>query len=163
GHQDDAFVRFEAVHLNQQLVQRLFALIVSAAQTSAAVASNSVDFVDEDDARSILLALLKQITHAACAHSDEHFVEVRAGNEEPQRTQQDQWRPGSQQLQRQVSAVDVAKGHDNALFLQLLDHVRIVRRSRRVESRIVGQLALDLHPIESNIVDATLINIGHEL
>src|SRR4051812_209597 len=71
GHQDDAFVRFEAVHLNQQLVQRLFALIVSAAQTSAAVASNSVDFVDEDDARSILLALLKQITHAACAHSDE--------------------------------------------------------------------------------------------
>src|SRR2546426_935554 len=30
-HQDDAFVRFEAVHLNQQLIQGLFALVVPAA------------------------------------------------------------------------------------------------------------------------------------
>ena len=31
GHQDHAFVRFEAVHFHQQLVQGLLALIVAAA------------------------------------------------------------------------------------------------------------------------------------
>ncbi len=30
-HQDDAFIRLEAVHLHQQLIQRLLALVVSAA------------------------------------------------------------------------------------------------------------------------------------
>jgi len=40
------------------------------------VTSNRVDFVDEDDARSIFLALLEQIAHAARAHADEHFHEV---------------------------------------------------------------------------------------
>ena len=31
GHQDNAFIRFEAVHLDQQLVQSLFAFVVTAA------------------------------------------------------------------------------------------------------------------------------------
>ena len=31
-HQDDAFIGFEAVHLYQQLVQSLFALVVTAAK-----------------------------------------------------------------------------------------------------------------------------------
>src|SRR5271170_2632306 len=46
------------------------------------MASNSVDFVDEDDARGILLTLFEQIAHAAGAHADEHFHEVRPGNRE---------------------------------------------------------------------------------
>ena len=33
GHQDDAFVRLEAVHLDEQLVERLLALVVTAAET----------------------------------------------------------------------------------------------------------------------------------
>ena len=81
-HQDDAFVRFEAVHLDQQLVQSLLALIVSAAQACAAMTSNGVDFVDEDDAGRILLALLEQIAHAAGAHADEHLHEVRTRDRE---------------------------------------------------------------------------------
>ena len=75
-HQDDAFVRFEAVHLHQQLIQGLLALIVSAAEAGAAMASHGVDFVDEDDARGVLLALFEQIAHAAGAHADEHLHEV---------------------------------------------------------------------------------------
>ncbi len=82
GHQDDAFVRLKAVHLDQQLIQSLLALVVSAAQACAAMASDRVDFVDEDDARSILLALLKQVANAARAHADEHLNEVRTGNRE---------------------------------------------------------------------------------
>src|SRR6476619_1258162 len=41
------------------------------------MAADGIDFVDEDDARSILLALLEQITNAAGADADEHFDEVR--------------------------------------------------------------------------------------
>src|SRR4051795_12601376 len=55
--QDDAFVRLEAVHLDEQLVQRLLALVVAAAEAGAAVAPDRVDLVDEHDAGGVLLAL----------------------------------------------------------------------------------------------------------
>ena len=80
GDQDDALVRFEAVHLDQELVQRLLALVVAAAEAGAAMAADRVDFVDEDDARRILLRLVEHVAHTARADADEHFNEVRARN-----------------------------------------------------------------------------------
>src|ERR1019366_4709083 len=65
-----------------QLVQSLLTLIVSAAEASAAVTPNSVNFVDEDDAGSVFLALLEQVAHAARTDAHEHFDKVRAGNGE---------------------------------------------------------------------------------
>src|SRR5262249_9581051 len=59
--QDHAFIGFEAIHLDQQLIQGLFTLIVASAQTSAAVAAYGIDFINEDDARCILFSLLKQV------------------------------------------------------------------------------------------------------
>src|SRR3954471_19077036 len=50
GDQDDVVLHLEAVHLDQQLVERLLALVVPAAQAGAAVAADSVDLVHEDDA-----------------------------------------------------------------------------------------------------------------
>ena len=44
--------------------------------------ADCVDFVDEDDAGSVLLALLEEIADAACADADEHFDEVRTGDGE---------------------------------------------------------------------------------
>ena len=44
GHHDDAEVGLEAVHLDQQLVQRLLALVVAAAQAGAAVAADARRF-----------------------------------------------------------------------------------------------------------------------
>ena len=82
SHQDHAVVRLKAVHLHEQLIQRLLALVVSAAQAGAAMAAHRVDFIDEDDARCILLALLKQVAHAARAHADEHLNEIRTGDGE---------------------------------------------------------------------------------
>ena len=76
GDQDDAFVGLEAVHLDQQLVQGLLALVVSAAQAGATMTADGVDFVDEDDAGGVLLALLEQVADAACAHADEHLDKV---------------------------------------------------------------------------------------
>ncbi len=82
GDQDHAFVRFEAVHLDQQLVQRLLAFIVTAAETGAAMTADRVDFVDEDDAGRVLLALFEQVANAAGADADEHLDEVRTGDRE---------------------------------------------------------------------------------
>ena len=82
GDQDDAFVGLEAVHLDQQLVQRLLALVIAAAEAGAAMAADRVDFVDEDDAGRVLLGLVEHVAHAARADADEHLDEVRAGNGE---------------------------------------------------------------------------------
>jgi len=60
GDQNHAFIGFKPIHLDEQLVERLFALVVSAAQTGATMASDGVDLIDEDDARSIFLACSKR-------------------------------------------------------------------------------------------------------
>src|SRR5206468_8435382 len=83
---DDAFVRLEAVHLDEELVEGLLALVVTAAEACAAVTTDSVDLVDEDDAGRVLLALLEQVAHAAGADADEHLDEVGAGDAEERNT-----------------------------------------------------------------------------
>ena len=82
GDENHAFVRFKAIHFDQQLVQRLLAFVVSAAQASAAVASDGVDFIDEDDAGSVLFALLEEVADAAGADADEHLNKVGTGDGE---------------------------------------------------------------------------------
>ena len=82
GDQDDVVLHLEAVHLDQQLVQRLLALVVAAAQAGAAVTADGVDLVHEDDAGRVLLRLLEQVAHAAGADADEHLDEVGAGDRE---------------------------------------------------------------------------------
>ena len=79
---DNAFVLLEAVHLDEQLIERLLALVVAAAEARAAMPADRVDFIDEDDAGRVLLGLLEHVAHAARADADEHFDEVGAGNGE---------------------------------------------------------------------------------
>ncbi|SHV08873.1 Uncharacterised protein [Mycobacteroides abscessus subsp. abscessus] len=82
GDQDDALAVAEAVHFDEQLVQRLLALVVAAAQAGATLAADGVDLVDEDDAGAVLLGLLEQVAHAGGTDTDEHFDEVRTGDGE---------------------------------------------------------------------------------
>ncbi len=82
GDEDDTVVGLEAVHLYEELVEGLLALVVSAAEACATVTSDGVDFVDEDDAGGVLLALLEEVANAGCADADEHFNEVRTGDGE---------------------------------------------------------------------------------
>ena len=79
---DDAFLRIEAVHLDEQGIQRLLAFVVTAADAVTAMAADRVDFVDENDARRGFLALLEHVAHAARADADEHFHEIRAADGE---------------------------------------------------------------------------------
>ena len=79
---DDAFVCREAIHLDEQLVQRLLALVVAAAEARTALAADGVNLVDEDDAGRVLLRLLEQVAHARGADTDEHLDEVGTRNRE---------------------------------------------------------------------------------
>ena len=74
--QDHALVRLETVHLDEQLVERLFAFVVAAAQPGAAMPADRVDLVDEDDARRLLLALDEEVAHPRRADADEHLDEI---------------------------------------------------------------------------------------
>eukprot|EP00964_Phaeocystis_antarctica_P121144 scaffold84837_cov55-Phaeocystis_antarctica.AAC.2 len=84
GEHDDARVAVEAVHLGQDLVERLLALVVAAAAHATALAARAgtadgVDLVDEDNARRVLLGLLEEVAHARGADADEHLDELGAG------------------------------------------------------------------------------------
>src|SRR5262245_42976324 len=81
-NENDAFVRLEAVHLDEELIERLLALVVAAAEAGAAMAADRVDLVDEHDAGSVLLPLLEQVADARRADADEHLDEVRAADRE---------------------------------------------------------------------------------
>ena len=76
GNQDDRLALLKTVHLDQQLVERLLALVVTAAQASSALTSHGIDLIDEDDRRGLGLGLLKEVAHAAGADAHEHLHKV---------------------------------------------------------------------------------------
>ena len=79
---DDALLRVEAVHLDEQRIQSLFTFVVAAAETVAARAADGINFINENQARRGLARLLKHVAHPARADADEHFHEVRTADAE---------------------------------------------------------------------------------
>ena len=82
GDQDHIDVGLEAVHLNEQLVERLLALVVATTHAGATMTTDGVDLVDEDDARRVLLRLLEQVTNTTRADANKHLDEVGARDRE---------------------------------------------------------------------------------
>ena len=82
GDDDDALVAVEPVHLDEELVEGLLALVVAAAEAGPPVAADRVDLVDEDDARRVLLGLVEHVAHARRTDPDEHLDEVGPGDGE---------------------------------------------------------------------------------
>src|SRR5581483_394364 len=64
------------VHLHQDLVQSLLALVVRAAETGAALAPDRIDLIDKDDTWRIALGLVEEVAHTRGADTDEHFNEL---------------------------------------------------------------------------------------
>ncbi len=106
GDQDDVVLHLEPVHLDQQLVQRLLALVVTAAEAGAAVAADCVDLVHEDDAGRVLLGLLEEVPDARRADADEHLDEVGAGDREERHAGLAGDRAGKQRLAGAGRAVE---------------------------------------------------------
>src|SRR5699024_9925313 len=80
GHEDYSLATVETIHLHEQLVQGLLALVVAAAHAGATLAADGVDLVAEDDAGRVLLRLLEQVAHTGGTDTDEHLHEVGAGD-----------------------------------------------------------------------------------
>ena len=76
-HDDDAVVGTEAVHFDEQGIERLLAFVVAAHQAVAAALAERVEFIDEDDARRLGFGLLEHVANAGGADADEHFDKVR--------------------------------------------------------------------------------------
>ena len=55
GEHDDRFVGAEAVHFAEDLIERLLAFVVAAAEPCAAMPADGVDLVDEQDRRGARL------------------------------------------------------------------------------------------------------------
>ena len=62
--QDHALLLVEAVHLHEELVERLLALVVPTTEPGAAVTTDGVDLVDEHDRGRRRLRLLEEVAHA---------------------------------------------------------------------------------------------------
>ena len=78
GHHDHAAVGGEAVHLDQQGVEGLLALVVAADDAGAAGLAQGVQLVDEDDAGGLGLGLLEHVADPRRPHAHEHLHEVGA-------------------------------------------------------------------------------------
>ena len=77
-HDDYAIVNFKTIHFYQQLVQGLLALIVSTAQAGTTVATDCIDFIDEDNTGRLLLGLVEHVPHSGRADTNKHFNKVGA-------------------------------------------------------------------------------------
>jgi len=106
GDADDARVALEAVHLREDLVERLLALVVAAGHAGAALPPHRVDLVDEDDARGVLLGLPEEVAHARRAHAHEHLHELGPRDGEERHPALAGHRLGQQRLARAGRALE---------------------------------------------------------
>src|SRR5205814_10179548 len=79
----DVAVALEAIHLDQNLIQRLLALVMrTAGLAGTALAANGIDLVNKDDGGRMALRLLEEIAHAAGADANEHLDKFGARDTE---------------------------------------------------------------------------------
>ena len=82
AHDDDALAAVKAIHLREQLIERLLPLLVAAHRRLDTDLAECVEFIDEDDARRFHFCLGEEVAHARCADPDEHLDELRPAQAE---------------------------------------------------------------------------------
>src|ERR1700730_13377861 len=80
GQNNNASVGLKTIHLHQQSIKRLLALIVDGTDMDSSLSPNRVKFINEYDTGRMLLGLFEEIAHSSCAQSDKHFHEIAAAN-----------------------------------------------------------------------------------
>ena len=82
GDDDDAVLRVEAVHFDEESIERLLAFVMPSSHAVTTVAPHRIDFVDKNEAGGTFAALFEHVTDARGADPDEHFDEVRPADAE---------------------------------------------------------------------------------
>ena len=174
--QDDVVLDVEAVHLDEQLVERLLALVVTAAETGAALTTDRVDLVHEDDARSGGLGLLEQVAHARRADADEHLDEVGAGDREERHGRlagdrtREQRLAGARRAYEQHALGDLGAerlelagvGEELLDLLELLDRLVDSGDVLECDPRLVARHALRLGLAERHDLGVAALHLVHE-
>src|SRR5579863_430691 len=109
---------------------------MAAAQTSATMASNRIDFIDEDDARGILFALFEQVANPAGAHAHEHFYEIRTRDREKRNVRLAGNRPGQQSLAGSRRSHQQYTLRDSST--QLLELLRLAQKFNNLAEFFLG-------------------------
>ena len=81
-HDDDPFVGIKAVHLDEDLVEGLFPLVVTTAEARSTLTAHGIDLIDEDDAGLVAFCKVEEITHTRGTDTDVHLDEVGAAHRE---------------------------------------------------------------------------------
>ena len=100
GHDDDPFVRFESIHLHQELIERLLLFVMSAHDIHSPSLPQGIQFIDENDAGGLAGGLRKKVANARRAHTDEHLHKLRAADAEERYLGLSGHRPGQKGLSR---------------------------------------------------------------
>ena len=166
-HHRDAARRIETVHLGQQLIQRLFAFVVSAeARPDAARTADCVEFVDEHDARRFFARLFEQLAHAGSTNSDEHLDELGTADVEERHPRfagygaREQRLAGSRRAEQQNPFRHPATEALNARrILQELDDLlqfllRLIGAGDVVERDLGAGLRMNVHAIGADVEES---------
>ena len=66
----------KTIHFYQQLIKRLFALIMTTANSSSTLTANRIYFVDKNNGRSCMFCLLKEVANTRSAYANKHFNKI---------------------------------------------------------------------------------------
>ena len=61
---DYPFIWLKTIHFNKKLIESLLSFIISATKTGTTLATNSINFINKNNARFIFLGLVKKISHS---------------------------------------------------------------------------------------------------
>ncbi|KAH3667133.1 hypothetical protein OGAPHI_002782 [Ogataea philodendri] len=81
GQNNNVVRRGKSIHLDQQLVQRVFSLVVATGSTALGTRlSNGVDLVHENDRRCVFSCSLEQLPNSGSTNTNKHLHKLRARN-----------------------------------------------------------------------------------
>ena len=80
---NDTAVCVESVHFGKKLVKSVFSLIVTTEAVRLSTgATYGINFIDEDNARSLALCLTEKVTYTRCANAYKHFNKIATAERE---------------------------------------------------------------------------------
>src|ERR1041385_3060082 len=144
----------ESIHLDEQLVERLILIGGGGVAATAALASESVNLVDKDDAGRKLPALREQVSHTSSAQPSELLLKTRTRG--GQKCDAGFLRRGSRQQRLAGSRRTVEQGAARNTATETTDPLRIAQklnRLRKLRTRFVNPS----HILKTDILFAVVI------